>query len=246
MIKQLSTHNKELDKMLLIQSRQATFGTMIDTISHQWKQPLNEIGLQVMHLNSKILYENKMPTKEELLDFTSKSDNILDFMSKTVDTFRNFFKSSDDISYVNISEKTEDILLFFEETFKTCNIKVHSNIQKNIYYPCLQEEFSHAILNILVNAKDIFIYRKIKDPSLYISLKQENNIISITIQDNGGGIKLSPERSIFDIHTSDKGGSGLGLYITKKIIEEKMQGKLNTSNKNDGAEFILTLHQTQM
>ncbi len=111
-ISAITKKNEELDKMLLLQSRQATFGTMIDTISHQWKQPLNELGLQVMHLNSEILFNNKIPPKESLLEFTHKADTILEFMARTVDTFRNFFKESDAISYVNISEKLEDILLF--------------------------------------------------------------------------------------------------------------------------------------
>ena len=238
--KELEIKNKELDKLLIIKSRQATFGTMIDTISHQWKQPLNELGLQILHLNSKILYDNQTPKKEELLEFTAKADNILEFMGKTVDTFRNFFKSSKDVSNVNLSEVLEDILIFFGETFKIVEIELNSNIQKNIYYPCLQEEFAHAILNILVNAKDIFELRKIENRKIEVVLMNKNNQIIIKIQDNAGGIRLAEERSIFNSDVSEKENGGLGLHITKKIIEEKMKGKIEAKNFEDGALFQIS------
>jgi signal transduction histidine kinase len=240
-IKTIRITNQKLDKLLLFQSKQATFGTMIDTIAHQWKQPLNEMSLQVLGLKSKILYEEKIPSKSELLKFTDHADAILGFMGKTVDTFRNFFKTSKELSAINISQKSEDILLFFEETFKSHGIQLVSNIEKNIYYTCKEEEFAHAILNILVNAKDVFILREIENPQLTYTLKNAEKMITLEVQDNAGGIHQSPIESVFDTNMSTKKSGGVGLYITHKIIKDKMHGVITVRNSENGALFTISL-----
>ena len=236
-----SEKNEELNKLLLIQSRQATFGTMIDTISHQWKQPLNELGLQMMYLDTKMRFENKVPSKEALEETILKSNNILEFMSKTIDIFRNFFKTSNDTTHVDISEVINNTILFLDSTFEVDNIKIEKDIEPRITIECLEEEFAHAILNILVNAKDIFKDRNIKDPIINISVKKEDHKIKIIIEDNAGGIKIKPIESIFQSNVSEKSHGGIGMYITHKIIEEKLGGKIEVMNIQDGARFTIIL-----
>ncbi len=239
--KQIEKKNKELDKLLLIQSRQATFGTMIDTISHQWKQPLNELGLQMMSIDTQLKLYNKAPSKQSLGITIDKSNHILEFMSTTIDIFRNFFKTSSKISKVNISTTINNTILFLESTFEVDNIKIQKDIEPNIYFYCLEEEFAHSVLNILVNAKDIFKKRDIKDPTIDINLKLLNNKIIITIEDNGDGIKLNPIEKIFKSNVSEKENGGIGLFITNKIIVEKFTGKIIVNNTKNGAKFDIIL-----
>jgi ABC-type amino acid transport substrate-binding protein/nitrogen-specific signal transduction histidine kinase len=239
--KEIENKNRELDKLLLIQSRQATFGTMIDTISHQWKQPLNELGLQMMHLDTQLQFYKQVPSKEMLGSMVEKSNNILEFMSRTIDIFRNFFKTSEDISDVNISQTLNNTILFLESTFEVENIKITKNIEPHIVIKALEEEFAHSILNILVNAKDIFKERNILNPSISIQLYTHNKTKCITIEDNAGGIQVEPIETIFQAGASTKPNGGVGLFICKKIIEEKLNGTIKVENGEKGAKFTIKL-----
>ncbi len=239
--KELQKENNELDKLLLIQSRQATFGTMIDTISHQWKQPINELGLQMMIIDTKLKLYNQVPTKEELETTIEKSNNILEFMSTTIDIFRNFFKTNEKVTQVDISNTLKNTILFLESTFEADNIDIKTNIEPNITIEAKEEEFAHSILNILVNAKDIFKQKVIKDPKIEIKLYKKGEKVYITIQDNGGGIDLNPIEKIFASGVSTKANGGIGMYITKKIICDKLGGSISVENINDGARFEIGL-----
>lgn len=236
--------NQELDVILAKKSREANFGLMIDAISHQWKQPLNRLGMNILKLNVKLKYTNETPTKEFLLQFTEKSENILEFMSKTIDTFRNFFRTTQTEEIDDLSKSLENILMFFDETFQKDNIKIETEIEKSIFYKFKQEEFSHAILNILMNAKDALLQNEIEDPRIKIILSVADNNITLKIQDNGGGIKIEPIESIFELNISTN-NNGIGLYITQLIIK-KMRGSIKVENFGDGAVFVILFNKTQM
>lgn len=240
-IKELE-ENEILVKNALVQSRQATFGTMIDTISHQWKQPLNELGLQIMNLEKHLMFYNQVPKKEMLQDTINKSNTILEFMSSTIDTFRNFYKTSKKATKVNISETLENTILFLDSTFKTQNITIKKQIEPSLKITCLEEEFAHSILNILVNAKDEFQTRNIQKPVLTITMnKYEDSDIIIDIKDNAGGIKFMPISNIFLHNISSKKNGGIGLFISHKIITEKIKGSISVKNSQEGAHFTIIL-----
>ena len=243
-IKNLYNQYSNLDSILIKKSKDTNFGLVLDTISHQWKQPLNELGMNILKLNSKLQHTNEIPSKDFLLKFTEKSENILEFMSKTVDNFRNFLKSSENQEICDISVSLKNIFMFFEDTFKKDSITIETDIQPNILYNFKQDQFAHAILNILINMKDAFSKNQSIEPKIKISLLKNNEHIIIQISDNAGGIKIDPVDSIFDLNISTK-NSGIGLYITKTIIEQ-MAGTINVTNCKDGAIFIILLNKTQM
>ena len=162
-------------------------------------------------------------------------------MSKTIDIFRNFFKTSKNIANVNISEVIEDTILFLDSTFEVENITINKDIEKDIIILAIQEEFAHSILNILVNAKDVFKTRKVPNPTININMYKDGKKIIITIEDNAGGIELTPIEQIFKSGISSKSHGGIGLYITKKIIEEKLGGDIGVENINKGVKFTIII-----
>jgi signal transduction histidine kinase len=231
----------ELDKYIITQSRQATFGAMIDTISHQWKQPLNELGLQLLYLETELVFKSTPPSKEFILENIEKNNNVLEFMSKTIDIFRNFFTTTNEVVSTDISEVIHNTILFLDATFEAENIKIEKSIENNILINCIPEEFSQVILNILVNSKDNFLRRETKEPILNIKIYKEDSKVLIEISDNGGGIHISPISKIFEHGISETKKGGVGMYITKLIVEKKLHGKIRACNIDNGAKFTIQI-----
>lgn len=231
---------QEKEQLLIQQSRTAAMGEMLGFIGHQWRQPLNSLGLIIQELS--ISFEMGDLTQEHLDWSTGNAMQIIRHMSQTIDDFRNFFKSNKE----KVRFKINDVLLktiklaevsFFQELDLPMDITGQEDDVVAEGYP---NEYSQVILNILHNARDAALERKVEQPRISIRIFKEKEKAVMTIADNAGGIPEKNLDKLFDSYFTTKDpdkGTGIGLFISKIIIEKNMGGSLTVRNIGDGAEF---------
>ena len=234
----------ENEYLLMQQSKLATMGEMIGHIAHQWRQPLAQLGGIFMNLDAAYAHDDLSP--EYLEKRIKKGNELIKYMSQTIDDFRHFFEPNEVEKHFNVEEYIQSAINIIEASLTYSHIELEIiNPAEPIFVKGYASEFSQVILNLLDNAKDVLIEREIKEPKISIETKLVNNTVRISIKDNAGGIDVSIINKIFDIYFStkrSKGGSGLGLYMSKLIIERKQQGELMVSNVRDGAVFCIVLN----
>ncbi|MDN5053856.1 sensor histidine kinase [Aliarcobacter butzleri] len=233
---------KQKDKKILEQAKLARIGSMISMIAHQWRQPLSQLSGILMELETTTRF--KKVDNNYILNAIDKSDKMIEFMSNTIDDFRNFYKPDKKKEDFYVSNACKKAINIIDATLENLGINLILDIKddKKIFgYPT---EFSQVILNIISNAKDILIERNIKNPKIEINIESKGVLSIITIKDNAGGIEEKNLEQIFDPYYSTKDlskGTGLGLYISKLIIERNMGGDLSVSNNNEGAVFKIVV-----
>ena len=222
-IKEEVEKNREKDRLLFQQSKLASLGEMLGNISHQWRQPLMEINSLFLPIEAKINLDMKLDNKE-ILESISKLNDITKYMSNTIDDFRDFFATNKEKIEFKLLEQINSTVNIISGGLKANNIKLDIIIQKNPVILGYKNEYSQVLINIINNAKDILVQRKIKNPYMKISIYEENNNIITSIEDNGGGITVNPIEKIFEpFFTYQKiNGSGIGLFMSKLIIENNM------------------------
>jgi len=228
---------REKDQLLLQQSRLAAMGEMINNIAHQWRQPLNVVGLYIQSLL--LYYDNGNLDREFLKTITDDTMKLVSHMSQTIDDFRNFFKPDKDKEEFKITQVIESAIRLVDASFQDSHIKIAKNYSDDTVAYGYPNEYSQVILNILSNAKDAILERKTENPVVSISSSMENGKSVVTISDNAGGIPEEIIFKVFDPHFSTKGpqGTGIGLFMAKNIIEKSMNGSLMVSNNEEGAVF---------
>ncbi|QKF66267.1 two-component system sensor histidine kinase [Arcobacter venerupis] len=234
---------KEQEQLLIQQTRLAAMGEMIGNIAHQWRQPLNALGLVFQNL--KFSYEIG-ELNDEVIDRTVGKANILtNNMSKTIDDFRNFFRPNKEKEYFDINKGILDAINLVESTFEHHSIKLEKYFKEDkIEVLGFPNEFSQAILNIISNAKDALVENKIENPIVKIETKIQDEFVFISIKDNACGIKDEIINKIFEPYFTTKHevqGTGIGLYMSKIIIEKNMNGQIIVENTHEGANFIIKL-----
>lgn len=233
---------KQKDKKILEQAKLARIGSMISMIAHQWRQPLSQLSGILMELETTTRF--KKVDNNYILNAIDKSDKMIEFMSNTIDDFRNFYKPDKKKEDFYVSNACKKAINIIDATLENLGINLILDIKddKKIFgYPT---EFSQVILNIISNAKDILIERNIKNPKIEINIESKSVLSIITIKDNAGGIEEKNLEQIFDPYYSTKDsskGTGLGLYISKLIIERNMGGDLSVSNNSEGAVFKIVV-----
>ncbi|MDN5099516.1 HAMP domain-containing sensor histidine kinase [Aliarcobacter butzleri] len=238
-----TSKQKEQEQLLIQQTRLAAMGEMIGNIAHQWRQPLNALGLILQNL--KFSYEIG-ELDEKMIDKSVKKATMLtENMSKTIDDFRNFFRPNKAKENFKINEGITKAVELIESTFEHNNIKLEKDfVSSDIEFFGFANEFSQVILNLLTNAKDAVLENKIENPLIIIQTKIDDEYIYISIKDNGLGIKDEIINKIFEPYftTKDEGkGTGIGLYMSKIIIENNMNGKIEVKNEQNGANVIIKL-----
>ena len=234
--------NKE--RLLIQQSRLAAMGEMIANISHQWRQPLNILGLVIQEMGISVHRGTISP--ESLDAGVAKAMQVIGSMSQTIDDFRHFFSPDKSRVTFSVKEIVEKMLFLMEGDFKNLQVQVHIVDEEVGTVEGLRNEFSQAILNILTNARDAFRDRKISAPCLTVKIFKEGSTIVVTICDNAGGIPEEIVDKIFEPYFTTKGpdkGTGIGLFMSKTIIEKNMGGRLSVSNTGEGAKFRIELEQ---
>jgi PAS domain S-box-containing protein len=229
---------REKDQMLLQQSRLAAMGEMIGNIAHQWRQPLNALGLTVQQL--RMTYELGEINREFLEEVINSSMEIIQHMSQTIDDFRNYFKPNKNKAEFRLSESMSVTLSLVNAGFKDQFIGIELVAKDDPVVYGYRNEFAQALLNILNNARDVLTERKIVDPRVTITIDSEGERAIVIISDNAGGIPEEIMAKIFDPYFTTKGpqrGTGVGLFMSKSIIEKNMGGSLTARNTSDGAEF---------
>jgi PAS domain S-box-containing protein len=229
---------REKERMFILQSRQAAMGEMIGNIAHQWRQPLNVLGLNIQKLM--LYYDLGEFTREFLENSVNKSMDVIQHMSSTIDDFRNFFKPDKKPAEFRVSGAITRTLALVGESFKNDAIGIDVITKDDAVINGYTNEYAQVVLNILNNARDVLLERGIKDPRVTINLCAEEGKSVVTIADNAGGIPEEIMEKIFDPYFTTKGpqtGTGLGLFMSKSIIEKNMNGRLTARNIVDGAQF---------
>ncbi|MEA3352661.1 MAG: transporter substrate-binding domain-containing protein [Campylobacterota bacterium] len=246
LVKEKTEENIKQLELLQQQSRLAQMGEMISMIAHQWRQPLSSIsstivGLQIDLVSGSFDFEKKEDSEKFIkhLDKKFKSvDRYIKFLSTTIDDFRNFFKPNKSKEPVKLTTPIRKALKIVEISMENKGIEMDIEFKINDELYLHQNEIMQVILNILKNSSDNFEEKKTLNPKIDIMTQKINNDYIIMICDNGGGVREDLLPNIFDPYFStkdEKNGTGLGLYMSKIMIEEHHRGSLNIFNKNGGA-----------
>jgi len=236
---------KRLDNeyLLMQQSKLAMMGEMIAHIAHQWRQPLSQLGGIFMNLEASYSFDEL--TKDYMDSRIKNGNQLLKYMSTTIDDFSNFFEPNRKKEVFNASDYINNAIniINMSLTYNHINIKVH---KKNETYPILgyPSEFSQVILNILINAKDALCEVSSKSRNINILLEKDKKNIIIQIEDNASGIDNDIIEKVFDMYFTTKKrkeGTGLGLYISRLIIETKLNGKIKIKNTKIGARITIKI-----
>lgn len=229
---------RKQELLLMQQSRQAAMGEMIGNIAHQWRQPLNTLGLFTQRIG--YFYGSPSFDKEFLDDSVAKSMEIIQYMSKTIDDFRSFFSTDREKSDFRVDTAVSKALSLVEASFKDRSIHVERDVAEDIVIYGFPNEYAQVLLNILINAKDALLERNIEFPRVKISGTSEYGVSVVSISDNAGGIPEEILSKVFDPYFTTKGpqqGTGVGLFMSRSIIENNMGGKISACNTAEGAEF---------
>jgi len=235
MFKKELDENKRKEALLIYQARLAAMGEMIANIAHQWRQPLNSLGLILSNVEDAYMY-NELDS-EYLHSSVEKSRKLISKMSETIDDFRYFSSPNNKKEKFSIYDNINMLLELVEENLRFNNIKVKFENIEMINAYGYANQYSQAIFNIINNSIDALSVSNRKDKEIKISIYEENDMAVVEIIDNGGGISNDVADKIFDVYFTTKQGSkgtGLGLYITKIIIENNMNGKIQWRNTLDG------------
>lgn len=226
------------EQLLITQGRLAVMGEMIDNIAHQWRQPLNALGVVIQQVP--LCFDAGQFSREFLEENTVKAMQLIRHMSRTIEDFRNFFRSDKEMTRFHVNQVISQTLSLIEESFNSrqINIAFHSESDPMITgYP---NEYAQALLNILVNAHDALVERNVDKPRIFLRTFAERGKTVLTISDNAGGIAEEIMGRLFDPYFTTKGpdkGTGIGLFMSKTIIEKNMGGRLTARNSRQGAEF---------
>lgn len=240
------TKRQEQEKIMIQQSRLAAMGEMIGNIAHQWRQPLNAMGIVIYNIKDAYDYGELTPKMMERS--TNKATALIKKMSTTIDDFRNFFKPDKLKEEFKLSNAIDEILSLIEESFLQSRINIKIEIDPSLTVIGYKNEFSQVILNLLNNSRDVFEERHINHRYIRISAFQIEDKIVVSVKDNGGGIPIKVLPRVFEPYYSTKEegkGTGIGLYMSKSIIEEHHKGKLLASNDEEGAIFTIELPTRQ-
>ncbi|OHD12777.1 MAG: hypothetical protein A2Y41_07605 [Spirochaetes bacterium GWB1_36_13] len=228
------------EEMLIQQSKQAVMGEMIENIAHQWKQPLSAIGLLIQ--NIKMAQKNNQLSGDFIEKHYQESMDIINHMTHTIDSFRNFLKPDRHEINFNLKDLIEQTVDMIQDSFKFHNIGVRLKLQENLPMYGNPNELSQVLLNLLVNAKDSVLENDIKKPLIEISLLNKDDKKIILIIDNAGGIPEKIASEIFKPYfTTKKEGTGIGLYMSRNIIDKSFQGTLTFKNNGQGTEFKIEI-----
>jgi len=248
---------REKDELLLQKYRMAAMGEMLSMIAHQWRQPLGAISSAIMSVDVKLARGKfdlaQEQDRKEFLEFLENKhasiNEYVNYLSATTDDFRNFFNPNRDKELIEVSKPIIDALHILHKHLESKNIDVIVDFESEDS-SCLmyQNEIMQVIISIIRNAQEHFETVEIEEPTITILTYREDGYDVITICDNGGGIPEEIIENIFEPYFSTKkeqNGSGLGLYMSKIMIEDHHNGILQVSNKDDGACFEIKFSEQQ-
>jgi len=241
---ELQLQLQEKHEMLLWQSRFASLGQMMANIAHQWRQPLTELSLSLYNLKKAALSDNH----EEVRAIHRDTRHIIQSMSQTIDDFQNFFKPGKEREPFPPHRSLQNALALLNKVLHKERITLHQDVDKNVTLLGIQNELTQVLINLLQNAKDALINKPIDDRQITVIVSQKAGHAIISVEDNAGGIPPAIRGQIFEPyfttkHTSQ--GTGLGLFMSKLIVEKSLQGSLTLEEGSYGARFVITVPTTK-
>ncbi|MDD3324333.1 MAG: cache domain-containing protein [Sulfurospirillaceae bacterium] len=236
--------NRDQEQLLIQKSKFIALGEMISNIAHQWRQPLSQLSAIMMTV--KLKYKLGKLDKQIVEEKSKEVQTILEYMSTTIDDFRNFFMPNKDKKLFSIKESIDEVLSIIGKSISNQNILIEVNTSKDESVFGYKNEYEQVLLNLLSNAKDAIIESGVAHGKITIFLKSDSRHIKLSVKDNGGGIKIRPIEKIFEPYVTtkeDSNGTGIGLYMSKLIIEKNMGGTLEVKNEDIGAKFTISLRR---
>lgn len=236
-------NRRQKEQLLIHQSRLAAMGEMIESIAHQWRQPLNIIGLAMSNMEMKrqlgILNDSEIQNNSHIINAN------LTFMSNTIDDFRNFFNLNKEQTPFKPIDPLLHILHLLGEQLSYAKITYEIDNQSDNEIYGVENEFKQVILNIINNAKDAIAALKNQEGGkIHIRIESEDQYILLHISDTGGGVPEEIAKRIFEPYFTtkfQKQGTGIGLYMSKVIIEQHFEGSISVSNNLQGAVFTIRI-----
>jgi len=229
---------RQKEQLLIQQSRLAAMGEMLGNIAHQWRQPLNVLGLKVQELG--LSYKHGSFSEELLNDNIAKAMEIVQHLSQTINVFQDLLKSNKGKMSFKVDQVIVKTVGLIEENFKNQNISIEISSTGNPQINGYLNEYGQVLLNLLTNARDAFLEHGVTDARITVRSWAENFKAVVTITDNAGGIKEEILDKVFDAYFTTKElgkGTGVGLFMSKMIVEKSMGGRLSVRNVEGGAEF---------
>ncbi len=232
------------ERLLIEQSRHAAMGEMIGNIAHQWRQPLAVLGLLIQNLRYD--FREERLTEPDLEGYVAKAMRAIEQMSTTIDDFRNFFKPSRRAERFCVLTAIEDCLALVSASLRNGGIEGSVIGARAIELTGYPSEFAQIMLNLITNAKDALLERQAAAGRIEIAVASTDKGIVVTVSDNAGGIAAEDLERIFDPYfTTKEMGTGIGLYMTRTIVEQHMHGTIRAENSGAGAQFTINLPGNQ-
>ena len=233
--------NMEQERMLIHQSRMAAMSEMLGNIAHQWRQPLSSLGILLYNIKDACQFHE---LDEAYMDKAFEDGNrIIQNMSSTITDFHRFFSADNEISDFPVRDQIEKAIALVESEFQISHISIHLDAPKDLMLSGFPKKFSQAILNLFFNARDAILnHQPPVSGRVSITATERDGQGCITICDTGEGIPEDILGRIFDPYFSTRGrGRGIGLYMTKMIIERHMNGSITATKGEGGAEFRISI-----
>jgi C4-dicarboxylate-specific signal transduction histidine kinase len=232
------------EKLLIQKSKMAAMGEMISNIAHQWRQPLASISMQIISLELKVTKGDV--TTEFLQSFIEKSVKTIQSLSSTIDDFSNFFNPNKKKENFELQQSIKEALSIVSKDLDDLSIKVIFEDNHLYNYYGHRNELIQVFINIINNAKDAIHSQKIENGEIVIAIAEEKDLYKLTFLDNGGGVPLDIIDRIFEPYFTTKfkaRGVGIGLYMSKMIIENSFYGQIHIENKENGALCTIVLQK---
>ena len=228
--KLIEEKQKTAQALLLQQSRLASMGEMLSIIAHQWRQPLTHLSM--VNINLKRIF----PENEDGKKLLAQADKQISYMSDTIDSFRDFYNPTKEKVFFSFQEAVQEVSSIVKPSLQAVGIVFTEHCIKDTKVHGNKNEFEQVLLNLINNAKDALIQKEVQNPTIMIEM--DENLLRI--KDNAGGIEKQYHDKIFLPYFSTKKDSdGIGLYISKMIIEQEMGGKLQVQSDSNETTFSI-------
>ncbi|NKQ40400.1 MAG: PAS domain S-box protein [Sulfurovum sp.] len=227
-------------KVLLSQSRFASLGQMIANIAHQWRQPLTELNLSLFALKNSVDTKDHNNTEQYYQD----AKKTIQSMSQTIEDFQNFFNPNKPIEPFNPVKSLNDAIALIKKDLIKNKIILRTSLGTNIQVIGISNELTQVLVNLIQNAKDSLLESRTESKEIFACVAREEEYVKISIQDNGKGIDKDRLEKIFDPYFSTKHashGTGLGLFMSRMIVEQSLKGSIVASNGDDGALLTIVI-----
>jgi signal transduction histidine kinase len=240
-IKAEVVENRKKDRMLHNQSKSVQMGEMLNMIAHQWRQPLNAISASAISVAMKLeLYELEPDDIREHLTYIQWR---VQKMSQTINDFMNFFKPDQEMQQFSLKDVIQDIESLMKAQLQGRGIRIIYDEHNPIKIFSYKKELAHVLINIIANARDAYEGLHVDSKTITVTLdEREDRKLLLSVRDRAGGINPDLLEKIFNPYftTKDQGkGTGIGLYMSKRIVLEILHGTIEADNRDEGAEFSI-------